>query len=128
MLGLGVVGLLKDNDKIIDTSFDILSLEALFLVPRYGVQIIMRGAVTETAKNILSPEPQPLLWNPVRDSKVSCDDLHVLSVFHRLPSLREMTRDFVKFLGLVVILYLGAQTLIKCVSPLNNHEAEELDK
>ena len=29
-----VIGLAKDSDKIIDISFDILSLEALFLVPR----------------------------------------------------------------------------------------------
>src|SRR2546421_11483611 len=80
ILGLGVAGFLKDNDKIIDTSFDILSLEALFLVPRYGGKIIKRGAVTEMTKNILSPEPQPLLRNPVRDSKVWCSDRHVLSV------------------------------------------------
>ncbi|KAI9872662.1 MAG: hypothetical protein M1830_001361, partial [Pleopsidium flavum] len=32
---IGVIGLVKDSDQIIDTSFDILSLEALFLVPRY---------------------------------------------------------------------------------------------
>ena len=31
----GIIGLLKDDDDIVDTSFDILSLEALFLVPRY---------------------------------------------------------------------------------------------
>lgn len=29
-----VIGLAKDSDKTIDISFDILSLEALFLVPR----------------------------------------------------------------------------------------------
>jgi hypothetical protein len=30
----GIVGIAKDNDVIIDTAFDILSLEALFMVPR----------------------------------------------------------------------------------------------
>ena len=30
----GIVGLSKDSDIIVDISFDILSLEALFLVPR----------------------------------------------------------------------------------------------
>lgn len=30
----GVVGLVKESDSITDLSFDILSLEALFLVPR----------------------------------------------------------------------------------------------
>ena len=32
--GPGVIGLLKDSDEIINTAFDILSLEALFMVPR----------------------------------------------------------------------------------------------
>lgn len=31
---LGTVGLVKEDDYITDLSFDILSLEALFLVPR----------------------------------------------------------------------------------------------
>lgn len=30
----GIVGLLKGSDEIIGTAFDVLSLEALFLVPR----------------------------------------------------------------------------------------------
>jgi hypothetical protein len=30
----GVIGLFKDSDDIINTAFDILSLEALFMVPR----------------------------------------------------------------------------------------------
>jgi hypothetical protein len=30
----GMIGLHQGNDKIIDTSFDILALEALFLIPR----------------------------------------------------------------------------------------------
>lgn len=33
--GIGIVGLAKGSDDIIDLSFDILSLEALFLVPRW---------------------------------------------------------------------------------------------
>lgn len=32
----GVIGLVKSNGSIIELSFDILSLEALFLVPRYN--------------------------------------------------------------------------------------------
>ena len=31
----GAIGLTKGNNYILDLSFDILSLEALFLVPRY---------------------------------------------------------------------------------------------
>lgn len=34
MCGPGVIGLLQDSDDIINTAFDILSLEALFMVPR----------------------------------------------------------------------------------------------
>lgn len=35
----GIVGLAKQSDYITDLSFDILSLEALFLVPRYGLTV-----------------------------------------------------------------------------------------
>ncbi|KAI4089028.1 MAG: hypothetical protein LQ344_005689 [Seirophora lacunosa] len=56
-----VVGLAKHSDHIVDVSFDILSLEALFLVPR-------------------------------------------------IPCLKEMTKDFVKFLGIVAILFFGFLT------------------
>ncbi|KAF2458897.1 hypothetical protein BDY21DRAFT_339188 [Lineolata rhizophorae] len=70
-----IVGLLKDSDAIIDTSFDILSLEALFLIPR------------------------------------SCSLLSLNSYFGTLiPCLKEMTKDFLKFLSLVIILYLGFLT------------------
>ncbi len=34
MLYAGIVGIFKDSDVIISTAFDILSLEALFMVPR----------------------------------------------------------------------------------------------
>lgn len=33
-LNLGIIGLANNSDYIIDLSFDILSLEALFLLPR----------------------------------------------------------------------------------------------
>lgn len=32
----GIVGLVREDDYIVDVSFDVLSLEALFLVPRYA--------------------------------------------------------------------------------------------
>ncbi|KAK4956063.1 hypothetical protein LTR28_005998 [Elasticomyces elasticus] len=70
-----VIGLAKSDDHIIDTSFDILSLEALFLVPRIC--------------SLLS-------LNPYFGTLIPC--------------LKEMTKDFVKFLSLVVILYLGFLT------------------
>jgi hypothetical protein len=31
---VGIAGVVKDNDEITDTAFDVLSLEALLLVPR----------------------------------------------------------------------------------------------
>jgi hypothetical protein len=31
----GILGVVKDSEEIVDTAFDILSLEALLLVPRY---------------------------------------------------------------------------------------------
>ena len=38
-----MIGLVKDSDEIIDISFDILSLEALFLVPRYVTIPVEQG-------------------------------------------------------------------------------------
>jgi hypothetical protein len=35
MICAGIVGLIKGSNVITDTAFDILSLEALFMVPRY---------------------------------------------------------------------------------------------
>lgn len=67
--------MIKDDEKIIDTSFDILSLEALFLVPRI------------------------------------CSVLSVLPYFGKIiPCLKAMTRDFLQFLSIVGILYLGFLT------------------
>jgi hypothetical protein len=31
----GIIGVAKDNGHIVDIAFDILSLEALFLIPRF---------------------------------------------------------------------------------------------
>ncbi|KAF8461417.1 hypothetical protein BDZ91DRAFT_737354 [Kalaharituber pfeilii] len=67
-----IIGLVKDDDKIVDTSFDILSLEALVLVPR--------------AFSLLSLDPY----------------FGVL-----IPCLKQMTKDFCKFMILVGILFLG---------------------
>ncbi|KAK5157221.1 hypothetical protein LTR04_005458 [Oleoguttula sp. CCFEE 6159] len=72
---IGMIGLAQHNDHIIDTSFDILALEALFLIPRL------------------------------------CSLLSLIPYFGTLiPCLKEMTKDFIKFLSLVVILYLGFLT------------------
>ncbi|KEQ62955.1 uncharacterized protein M437DRAFT_48487, partial [Aureobasidium melanogenum CBS 110374] len=80
VIGIGVaffvtrmIGLHQGSDKIIDTSFDILALEALFLIPR-----------------ICSPL---LSLNPYFGTL--------------LPCLTAMTKDFLKFLSLVAILYCG---------------------
>lgn len=70
-----VIGLVKQNDDIIDTAFDILSLEALFLVPRIF--------------SLLSLHPY----------------FGIL-----IPCLKQMTKDFVKFMGVVGILYIGFLT------------------
>ncbi|KAH8651620.1 hypothetical protein BGZ60DRAFT_520195 [Tricladium varicosporioides] len=69
------VGLIKHDDDIIDTAFDILALEALFMVPRL------------------------------------CSLLSLLPFFATLiPALKAMVRDFVKFMVIVAIIYLGFLT------------------
>ncbi|KAK6540395.1 hypothetical protein TWF694_009194 [Orbilia ellipsospora] len=70
-----MVGLARDDADVINTSFDVLSLEALLLLPR----IFSLFSLT------------PFFGTLV-------------------PALRQMTKDFIKFLALVVILYLGFLT------------------
>lgn len=70
-----VVGLVQDSPKTTDLAFDILSLEALFLIPRI------------------------------------CSLLSLHPYFGTLiPCLKEMTKDFIKFMAVVAILYLGFLT------------------
>lgn len=67
-----IVGLTTANAATIDLAYDVLGLEALFLVPRiFSLLSLNRYFGT------------------------------------LIPCLKEMTKDFVKFLSLVVILYLG---------------------
>ncbi|EPS40228.1 hypothetical protein H072_5989 [Dactylellina haptotyla CBS 200.50] len=70
-----VVGLARNDTDLINTSFDVLSLEALLLLPR----IFSLFSLT------------PFFGTLV-------------------PALRQMTKDFLKFLALVIILYLGFLT------------------
>lgn len=70
-----IFGLAKDNTSAIDASFDILSLEALFMVPRI------------------------------------CSLLSLHPYFGTLiPCLKAMVKDFVKFMVVVAILYIGFLT------------------
>ncbi|GAB7343205.1 hypothetical protein MBLNU457_1270t2 [Dothideomycetes sp. NU457] len=70
-----MVGLANGDARTIDTAFDILSTEALVLIPRL------------------------------------CSLLSLHPYFGTLlPCLKEMTKDFIKFLSLIVILYLGFLT------------------
>ncbi|KAI9741505.1 MAG: hypothetical protein M1818_004311 [Claussenomyces sp. TS43310] len=70
-----IVGLFRVDDRTIDIAFDILSLEALFLVPRI------------------------------------CSLLSLHPYFGTLiPCLKEMTKDFCKFMVVVAILYIGFLT------------------
>ncbi|TKA62017.1 hypothetical protein B0A55_10288 [Friedmanniomyces simplex] len=70
-----IVGMAKADHELSDIAFDILSVEALFLVPRI------------------------------------CSLLSLLPYFGTLiPCLKEMTKDFIKFLSLVAILYIGFDT------------------
>ncbi|CZR64510.1 uncharacterized protein PAC_14408 [Phialocephala subalpina] len=69
------IGLIKDDRQIIDDAFDILSLEALFMVPRI------------------------------------CSLLSLHPYFGTLiPCLKEMAKDFVKFMVVVAVLYVGFLT------------------
>ncbi|KAB5572168.1 hypothetical protein GE09DRAFT_659989 [Coniochaeta sp. 2T2.1] len=77
---LRAVGLSYDNARLIDYAFDVLALEALFMVPRVC--------------SILSLSPY---WGTL------------------IPCLREMGKDFLKFMVLVFIVYLGFLTTFTLV-------------
>ena len=86
-----VVGLVKDSDKAIDISFDVLSLEALFLVPRIC--------------SVMSLNPYFGSLIPVLKEMVSspCTDHAPSEVW----LTRVQTKAFCKFLPVIVVLYLG---------------------
>ncbi|KAF2829287.1 hypothetical protein CC86DRAFT_368328 [Ophiobolus disseminans] len=72
---LRMVGLSSANKDLIELSYDVLGLEALFLVPRIFALLSLNRYFGTL-----------------------------------IPCLKEMTKDFIKFLSLVVILYLGFLT------------------
>ncbi|KAL2190432.1 hypothetical protein L209DRAFT_750517 [Thermothelomyces heterothallicus CBS 203.75] len=87
MIGIGltyfilrIVGLETHNSRLVDLSFDILALEALFMVPRVF--------------SILSLSPY---WGTL------------------IPCLKEMGKDFLKFMVLVVVIYVGFLTTFSLV-------------
>ncbi|EAQ87589.1 hypothetical protein CHGG_04208 [Chaetomium globosum CBS 148.51] len=71
---LGVVGLGTNNARLVDLAFDVLALEALFMVPR------------------------------------------VFSILSLSPYWGEMGKDFLKFMVLVVVIYLGFLTTFSLVA------------
>jgi hypothetical protein len=75
-----MIGLTNNDNHLVDMSFDVLSLEALFMVPRIC--------------SILSLSPY---WGTL------------------IPCLKEMGKDFVKFMVLVIIVYLGFLTTFSLV-------------
>ncbi|KAK3072848.1 hypothetical protein LTR53_006080 [Teratosphaeriaceae sp. CCFEE 6253] len=86
-----IIGLAKDDHALIDIAFDILAVEALFLVPRWV--------------------DYPRIFGDLANRNSICSLLSLHPYFGTLlPCLKEMTKDFFKFLGLVLILYVGFDT------------------
>jgi len=66
-----IVGRLKDSDSLVDTAFDILSLEALFMVPRifsllslhpyFGTLIPCLKAMTKDFVKFMASKANPIL-------------------------------------------------------------------
>ena len=77
---LGIIGLLRHDVEMNEFAFDVLSLEALFMMPRIC--------------SILSLSPY---WGTL------------------IPCLKEMGKDFVKFMVLVVIIYFGFLTTFSLI-------------
>ncbi|KAH7035642.1 uncharacterized protein B0I36DRAFT_421347 [Microdochium trichocladiopsis] len=79
-IGLRAAGLYYEDRRLIESAFDVLSLEALFMVPRIF--------------SILSLSPY---WGTL------------------IPCLKAMAKDFIKFMVLVVIVYLGFLTTFSLI-------------
>ncbi|KND93229.1 Calcium channel YVC1 [Tolypocladium ophioglossoides CBS 100239] len=77
---LRIIGITQENARINNLAFDVLALEALFMMPRIC--------------SILSLSPY---WGTL------------------IPCLKEMGKDFIKFMVLVVIIYLGFLTTFSLV-------------
>ncbi|KAI1502409.1 ion transporter [Biscogniauxia marginata] len=77
---LRLIGLYKEDYYLVDIAFDVLSLEALFMVPRVC--------------SVLSLSPY---WGTL------------------IPCLKEMGKDFLKFMVLVVVIYVGFLTTFSLV-------------
>jgi len=84
-----ITGLVRHDEDMINASFDVLSLEALLLLPR----IFSLFSLTKFFGTLL-------------------------------PALRSMTKEFIKFLALVVVLYLGFLTTFTMLSRHNFDFAE----
>ncbi|KNG89581.1 hypothetical protein ANOM_003182 [Aspergillus nomiae NRRL 13137] len=91
-----IIGLAEDSEYITDLSFDILSLEALFLVPR---QVSL--AVTKFQVHVYD----------LTVANRICSLVSLNSYFGSLiPVLKEMTKSFFRFMPVVVVLYIGFLT------------------
>ncbi|KAK4200985.1 hypothetical protein QBC40DRAFT_278947 [Triangularia verruculosa] len=82
---LRIVGLETQNKDLVDLSFNVLALEALFMVPRVF--------------SILSLSPY---WGTL------------------IPCLKEMGKDFIKFMVLVVVVYFGFLTTFSLLGREHN--------
>ena len=92
----GIVGLRTGDDWLVGLAFDILALEALFMVPRVC--------------SVLSLSPY---WGVSLASSPTGALLTRMQTL--IPCLKEMGKDFVKFMVLVVIIYFGFLTTFSLI-------------
>lgn len=112
---LGVIGLVRQDANIIDISFDILSLEALFLVPRvcsllslhpyFGTLVTCLAIQAHTNLGLTIKVDTMPKGNGRLTPKFALADVAMLTTF-----TCGQTKDFVKFLGIVAILFFGRQS------------------
>lgn len=111
---LRVVGLSNHNDDTIDLAYDVLGLEALFLVPRifsllslnpYFGTLVSLQPVTRDEQMLIQPQ------DPVFKGD---GNVNLYCCLRVSPTDLRKTKDFVKFLSLVLILYLGKCETANC--------------
>ncbi|KAJ5268693.1 hypothetical protein N7505_004451 [Penicillium chrysogenum] len=109
-----VIGLAKGDNPIIELSFDILSLEALFLVPRHGYSWKHPGrtGLTRNEQDLLTRELEFILRQSILKEMVRCPPNPCLRWLWD-PRLIEdvfQTKAFFRFFPVVVVLYIGFLT------------------
>lgn len=123
----GFIGLYKGNMALVSNAFNVLSLEALFMVPKV-CSILSLSPYWGTLSRLPAPSlplvaafiyitasyPMPSA-HPPRSRRTLPHKDTALTPCTSVPCLKEMGKDFLKFIVLVIIIYAGFLTTFSLI-------------